>query len=163
MRCVLPASITLILTLIMVVAMVSILSYRPEHVIEKNGYTMVARVRSFLDEYVDYYLYKGPLFYGQNMGYEYYSSGGNDPLSQTPVPEPKRWSFYDLDGHVIENGPAIENEAIAETEPPLETKELDVAVIENHTLECIHMVVSRSNDYFFRLAQHSYTSNSAAE
>lgn len=98
---------------------------------------MVARVHSFLDEYVYYYLYKGPIFYGQNMGYEYYGSGGNDPLSQTPVPEPKRWSFYDLDGHVIENGPAIENEATAETEPALEIKELDIAVIENRENELV--------------------------
>ena len=155
MRCIPSASIILILTLIMVIALVSILSYRPEHVIEKNGYTMVARVRSFLDEYVDYYLYKGPIFYGQNMGYEYYGNGGNDPLSQTPVPEPKRWSFYDLDGHVIENGPAIENEATAETEPALEIKELDIAVIENRENELVFDIsmddfIESYNSLYFR-------------
>lgn len=137
MRCVLPASITLILTLIMVVAMVSILSYRPEHVIEKNGYTMVARVHSFLDEYVYYYRYEGPLFYGQKMGYEYYGNGGGDPLSRNPIPEPKRWSFYDPEGNLIESGPTEETEPLEETQPQIEIKDLDIAVMENRENELV--------------------------
>lgn len=137
MRCVLPASITLILTLIMVVAMVSILSYRPEHVIEKNGYTMVARVHSFLDEYVYYYRYEGPLFYGQKMGYEYYGNGGGDPLSRNPIPEPKRWSFYDPEGNLIESGPTEETELLEETQPQIEIKDLDIAVMENRENELV--------------------------
>lgn len=137
MRCVLPASITLILTLTMVVAMVSILSYRPEHVIEKNGYTMVARVHSFLDEYVYYYRYEGPLFYGQKMGYEYYGNGGGDPLSRNPIPEPKRWSFYDPEGNLIESGPTEETEPLEETQPQIEIKDLDIAVMENRENELV--------------------------
>lgn len=137
MRCVLPASITLILTLIMVVAMVSILSYRPEHVIEKNGYTMVARVHSFLDEYVYYYRYEGSLFYGQKMGYEYYGNGGGDPLSRNPIPEPKRWSFYDPEGNLIESGPTEETEPLEETQPQIEIKDLDIAVMENRENELV--------------------------
>ena len=137
MRFVLPISIILSLIIIIVTTMVSLLSYTPEHVIEKHGYTMVARVHSFLDEYVYYYLYKGPIFYGQNMGYEYYCCGDNDPLSQTPVPEPKRWSFYDLNGNVIENGTPKENKASAETEPLLEINELEIAVIENREGELV--------------------------
>lgn len=155
MRCVLPASIILILTLIMVVALVSILSYRPEHVIEKNGYTMVARVHSFLDEYVYYYRYEGPLFYGQKMGYEYYGNGGGDPLSRNPVPEPKRWSFYDPEGNLIESGPTEETESIEETQPQMEIKELDIAVIENRENELVFDIsmddfIESYNSLYFR-------------
>ena len=148
MRCVLPASITLILTLIMVVAMVSILSYRPEHVIEKNGYTMVARVHSFLDEYVYYYRYEGPLFYGQKMGYEHYGNGGGDPLSENPVPEPKRWALYDPEGHLIESGPTEETEPIEETQPQMEIKDLDIEVMEN-----------RENEFVFDISIDDFIEN----
>lgn len=154
-RCVLPASIILILTLIMVVALVSILSYRPEHVIEKNGYTMVARVHSFLDEYVYYYRYEGPLFYGQKMGYEYYGNGGGDPLSRNPVPEPKRWSFYDSEGNLIESGPTEETESIEETQPQMEIKDLDIAVMENRENELVFDIsmddfIESYNSLYFR-------------
>ena len=30
--------------------------------------------------------------------------GGNDPLAQTPKPDPVRWLFYDLDGNGIDSG-----------------------------------------------------------
>lgn len=121
----------------MVASLVCILAYRPEHIAEKNGYTLLARVHSFLDEYVHYYLYKGPIFYGQQMGYEYYGNGAGDPLSETPVPEPKRWSFYDLDGHVIENGPEIGVETVVQTEPGFEIHVLDIAVMENRKNEIV--------------------------
>lgn len=78
-------------------------AYRPEHVVTKYGIKMVASVHSFLDEQVEYYEYKNWFFYGQNLGYEYYGSGGNDPLAQNPKPDPIRFTFYDLDGNVIES------------------------------------------------------------
>lgn len=78
-------------------------SYDPEHIVTKYGIKMVASVHSFLDEQVEYYEYKNWFFYGQNLGYEYYGSGGNDPLAQKPKPDPVRFTFYDLDGHVIES------------------------------------------------------------
>lgn len=160
-RCVLPASIILILTLIMVVALVSILSYRPEHVIEKNGYTMVARVHSFLDEYVYYYRYEGPLFYGQKMGYEYYGNGGGDPLSRNPVPEPKRWSFYDPEGNLIESGPTEETEPLEETQPQMEIKDLDIAVMENRENELVFDIsiddfIESYNSLYFRDKSREY-------
>lgn len=80
-------------------------SYRPEHVVVRNDIKMVASVNSFLDEMVYYYQYKNVFFYGKELGYEYYGSGGNDPLVQTPAPTPVRWVFYDLDGNIIESGP----------------------------------------------------------
>ena len=65
---------------------------------------MVARVNSFLDEQVDYYQYKNAFFYGKELGYEYYGSGGGDPLADTNVRIPKRWTLYDLDGNTITVG-----------------------------------------------------------
>ena len=78
-------------------------SHCPEHIVTKNGIKMVASVHSFLDEQVEYYAYKNWFFYGQQLGYEYYGSGGKDPLAQEPKPGPIRSTFYDFDGHVIES------------------------------------------------------------
>ena len=79
-------------------------SHRPEHIVTKNGIKMVASVNSFLDEQVYYYQYRNCFFYGKELGYEYYGSGGRDPFAQTPQPEPAEWVFYDLDGTVIDCG-----------------------------------------------------------
>lgn len=80
-------------------------AHTPEHVVEKNGIKMVAVVNSFLDMNVEYYQYIDPFFYGENLGYEWYGSGGNDPLEADPPLEPNRWSFYDLDGNMVDYGP----------------------------------------------------------
>lgn len=79
-------------------------AHTPEHVVEKNGIKMVASVNSFLDMNVDYYAYKNPLFYGKNLGHEWYGSGGGDPLDADPPLEPNSWMFYDLDGNIIDRG-----------------------------------------------------------
>lgn len=59
-------------------------AHTPEHVVEKNGIKTVARVNSFLDKNVDYYVYKNSLFYGKSLGHEWYGSGGSDPLDAEP-------------------------------------------------------------------------------
>lgn len=82
-----------------------VFAHTPEHVVEKNGIKMVASVNSFLDMNVDYYAYKNLLFYGKNLGHEWYGSGGNDPLDAEPPLEPKSWMFYDLDGNMLDYGP----------------------------------------------------------
>ena len=69
---------------------------------------MVARVNSFTDETVYYYQYKNPFFYGEMLGREYYGSGSGDPLARTPKPKPVNWFFKDLDGNMLECGPASE-------------------------------------------------------
>lgn len=79
-------------------------TYQPEHVVTRNGIKMVASVHSFLDEYVYYYQYKNAFFYGEELGYEYYGSGGGDPLTRIPKPDPVCWMFYDFSGNVIESG-----------------------------------------------------------
>lgn len=80
-------------------------AHSPEHVVEKNGIKMVARVNSFLDMNVEYYQYIDPFFYGENLGYEWYGSGGSDPLEADPPLEPKRWLFNDLQGKIVDYGP----------------------------------------------------------
>ena len=96
-------SVFLILIVTLIGLFVMGYSHCPEHVVTKYGIKMVASVHSFLDEQVEYYEYKNWFFYGQNLGYEYYGSGGNDPLAQKPKPDPIRYIFYDLDGDVIES------------------------------------------------------------
>ena len=124
MGCVVPVSILCVVFMFFLALAVSGMIYHPEHVVEKNGYRLTARVHSFLDEYVYYYQYNGPLFYGREMGYEYYGSGSGDPLSRTPAPEPEGWAFYDSEGNVIESGPQ-------------EQTQLDIGVLENRTDELV--------------------------
>lgn len=97
-------SIAIFSILVFAILFLAGFAHRPEHIITKNNIKMVASVNCFLDEIVYYYQYKNPFFYGKELGYEYYGSGGGDPLAQSPQPEPVQWYFYDLDGTLIENG-----------------------------------------------------------
>lgn len=84
-------------------ALLEAFAFTPEHTVVKYEIPMVARVHSFLDESVSYYEDKGPLFYGKELGYEYYGSGGNDPISDGNR-SPISWYFYDLDGNLLDHG-----------------------------------------------------------
>ena len=84
-------------------ALLEAFSFTPEHTVVKYEIPMIARVHSFLDESVSYYEDKGPLFYGKELGYEYYGSGGNDPISDGNS-SPISWYFYDLDGNLLDHG-----------------------------------------------------------
>lgn len=56
-------------------------SYQPEHVMVKDGQKVVACVNSFLDVYVNYYEWQGPLTMSKDaVGSEYYGKGGFDPF-----------------------------------------------------------------------------------
>lgn len=81
----------------------SVFSYTPEHVVEHGGVEMVACVESWLDTSVTYYPYQNALFRGANScGHAYYGSGSFDPFETGG--EPRSWTFYDLDGNLIEQG-----------------------------------------------------------
>ena len=67
--------------------------YMPEHVVEQNGQPMLTRVNSFLDESVSFYEYKGPLFYGRQLGVAYYGSGSGDPIVEGQ--EPRSVLFFE--------------------------------------------------------------------
>lgn len=114
-------------------------SYKPEHIVTKNGIKMIARATSFSDEQVYYYQYRNIFFYGKQLGYEYYGSGSRDPLAQTPLSEPVQWIFYDLDGNVIDSGSGDRSNDNGNTEQEdwtgvleekAEIKQLSVDVIE---------------------------------
>ena len=81
---------------------VSAFSHKPEHVVEKHGQTMVAQVTSWLDVVVDYYEHKNFIVCGyKRVGYEWYGSGGYDPLVSMRVLEPLTYWFTDFDGNLI--------------------------------------------------------------
>lgn len=56
-------------------------TYKPMHIVEKEGIKCVAYVRSFLQVYVDYYEYKNPLIIGNGVLFtDYFGKGGFDPF-----------------------------------------------------------------------------------
>ena len=87
-------------------AFVSAFTYNPEHVVERYGIKMVASVNSFLDINVEYYEYKNFMFHGtKKLGHEWYGSGGYDPFENgEPKFKPRSWSFYDLNGNLLDSG-----------------------------------------------------------
>ena len=56
-------------------------TYKPMHIVEKDGIKCVAYVRAFLQVYVDYYEYKNPLIIGNEVLFtDYFGKGGFDPF-----------------------------------------------------------------------------------
>lgn len=87
------------------IALFSAMRYEPEHVVERNGIRMVARVNSFLDTRVNYYEDKNILFHGSKpLGYEYYGNGCFDPFKKDGIKrKPLQYDFYDLNGNLLES------------------------------------------------------------
>lgn len=142
-----------------------IFGYTPEHIVIKNDIKMIAKVRSFLEEQVDYYQYKNVLFCGKWLGHENYGNGGGDPLAEEETPEPKSWIFYDLDGNVIDKGTKSDpsgyygdfeqqakEEALLEQEEKgallnkkAEIRQFDINVLQNRENELVFSI--SINDY----------------
>lgn len=77
-------------------------SYKPEHVVEKEGKKMVAYVNSFLDVFVDYYDYVNPFVRGSQVRIdEWLGSGGYDPFEKDRMPGVKSATYYNEEGNVI--------------------------------------------------------------
>lgn len=56
-------------------------TYKPMHIVEKDGIKCVAYVRAFLQVYVDYYEYKNPLITGDEVLFtDCFGKGGFDPF-----------------------------------------------------------------------------------
>lgn len=146
-------------------------TYNTEHIVIRNDIKMVATVRSFLEEQVDYYQYKNPFFYGKWLGHENYGNGSGDPLAETPKRNPKSWIFYDLDGNVIESGTKSE---IDEENTDLEQKEketilrqkseikkLDISVLDNREDELVFNIsiddyIESYNGYYWKDKKSRY-------
>ncbi len=79
-------------------------TYKPEHIIEKDGKQMVAYVDSFLDVHIYYYDYINPVVRGSQLKiYEDYGSGGYDPFNREEMPTIKGYTYYDENGKVIKS------------------------------------------------------------
>ncbi|WP_207716466.1 hypothetical protein [Clostridium beijerinckii] len=79
-------------------------TYRPEHIVEKDGKQMVAYVDSFLDVHIYYYDYINPIVRGSQLKiYENYGSGGYDPFDREEMPVVKQYIYYDEKGKEIKS------------------------------------------------------------
>lgn len=148
-----------------------IFGYTPEHIVIKNDIKMIAKVRSFLEEQVDYYQYKNVLFCGKWLGHENYGNGGGDPLAETPKRNPKSWVFYDLDGNVIESGTKSkideENTDLEQKEKETilgqksEIKKFDISVLDNREDELVFNIsiddyIESYNGYYWKDKKSRY-------
>lgn len=121
-------------------AFFAVLSYRAERITVRNDIKLVACVDYFSGVTVDYYQYKNPLFYGKRLGFERYVADIGDPLAESRGYPPLEWSFWDLDGNILDSGSneIIWGEEIDEEEmqkqiilrEKAEIRELDAAVMD---------------------------------
>ena len=123
-------------------AIFSVMHYKPEHIVDRNGEKLLARVDCFWDEQVHYYDYSGGLFYGKLRGYEYYGNGNEDPLKEKSDAKPLRWEFYDRNGNITEKNEQREQQTEAKSTDDLlntkaEIKKLDVKTSENRAGELV--------------------------
>ena len=117
-----------------------ILSHKTEHVTVRNNIKLVACVDYFSGVTVNYYQYKNPFFYGKRLGFEHYAADTGDPLAESRGYPPLEWSFWDLDGNILDSGSneIIWGEEIDEEEmqkqiilrEKAEIRELDAAVMD---------------------------------
>ena len=144
--------------------------YPKEYVISRYDMKMVACVKSFLEQEVYYYEYINPLFYGKRLGYEYFGSGGGDPMLEVPKPLPIRWTFYDIEGNVIEIGSSQEsmmNDSeedemqLENAEPEAEMKQLSMEVMTHRENELVFSAsindfIDSYNGYYWQEHKKSY-------
>lgn len=133
-----------------VIGLFIIVFHSPEHIVTINNIKMVASVNSFLDVSVYYYQYKNALFYGKELGYEYYGSGGYDPFEESEKPDPVYSEFDDSVGNFSgdeadADSTDMSNESSGtasdlsqdELNQEATIKELDIDVLENRTDELV--------------------------
>lgn len=130
-------------------------TYNPEHIVIRNDIKMVATIRSFLEEQVDYYQYVNPFFYGKFLGHENYGNGSGDPLAEEPKPTPKSWKFYDLDGNVIESGTKSEAD---EQNTDLEQKERETILAQKAEIKKLNINIlnNREDELVFNISIDDY-------
>lgn len=79
-------------------------TYKPEHVVERDGKKMVAYVSNFLDVEVNYYEYINKFVRGNNVKInEYYGSGGYDPFEIDKIPTVHTYEYFDDNCNIIKS------------------------------------------------------------
>lgn len=83
---------------------IGVFGHQPEHKVEKDGRTMLARVDSFLQVEVRYYEYVNAIVRSsKTMILEDYGNGGYDPFELEIMPEVQRYIYYDENGEIIKS------------------------------------------------------------
>lgn len=96
--------ITLTLLSSFVLFIIGVFLHEPEHVIEKDGKTMVALVNSYLQVEVNYFDYENALVHSASRKrWEDYGNGGYDPFEREEMPKVKRYMAFDDSGKLIES------------------------------------------------------------
>lgn len=75
-----------------------------EYVVERYDTKMVAHVERILDVNVHYYAYENALYYGKELGCEWYGLGLYDPIAVDEFSKPLKWEFHDLSGNLLQSG-----------------------------------------------------------
>ncbi|MBR5339241.1 MAG: hypothetical protein IK150_04065 [Lachnospiraceae bacterium] len=83
-----------------------VFSYKPEHVVDRDGEKYVAVVFAWLDTDVDYHEYENIFSYKKNIRItEWYGNGASDPLKngydKRPEPRSTTWFEYDDEGNRV--------------------------------------------------------------
>lgn len=82
----------------------SFIAFPQQEDVERNGIKMVATLRGTTEVYVDYYEDKGTLFHSSKiLGQAEYGETPYNPLDKNFDIKPKRYTFYDKEGNVLEN------------------------------------------------------------
>lgn len=81
-----------------------VFGHHPEHVVEKDGKVLLARVDSFLQVEVRYYDHVNAFVRGSQIRIEEdYGNGGYDPFEREELPEVQRYTYYDEEGEMIKS------------------------------------------------------------
>lgn len=100
-----------IAAIVIIVAIVSlnvfirgVFGHQPEHVVERDGRILLARVDSFLQVEVRYYEHINAFVRGSGtLIYEDFGNGGYDPFTLDEMPEVQRYMYFDENGKVIDS------------------------------------------------------------
>lgn len=81
-----------------------VFGHQPEHVVERDGMILLARVDSFLQVEVRYYDHVNALVRSNNiLIYEDFGNGGYDPFTLDKMPKVQRYMYFDENGKTIES------------------------------------------------------------
>ena len=167
-----------IVAVLIVVAIVSlnvfirgVFGHQPEHVVERDGRMMLARVDSFLQVEVRYYNHINAIVRGNNiLIHEDFGNGGYDPFALDEMPEVKRYMYFDENGEVIDSNwtdsywPPLSSDSNASDDvqsEPVEVVDLDIGVTEIADNELAFTItldefISSFNRYYFQHHNKAY-------